>query len=142
MSGKSVARYLPPRLPVFPCPAKHDFQISRAKGTSFACLISHPPTSDPNAPSGARRDEALLQKYGLKANDAILAEDKHMDLYEDLLQNHDAKLIAGGSAQNTARGAQVCSLRPRSPAPPFPCPPSLPSLPPCPARLPPPPPPG
>lgn len=52
-------------------------------------------------------DEALLQKYDLKANDAILAEEKHMGLYEELLQNHDAKLIAGGAAQNTARGAQV-----------------------------------
>ena len=58
------------------------------------------------------RDEALLKKYGLKPNDAILAEEKHMDLYEDLLQNHDAKLIAGGAAQNTARGAQVFHLRP------------------------------
>ncbi|CAF9922598.1 MAG: adenosine kinase [Heterodermia speciosa] len=51
-------------------------------------------------------DEAMLQKYGLKPNDAILAEEKHMGLYEDLIQNHDAKLIAGGAAQNTARGAQ------------------------------------
>ncbi|ORY16490.1 carbohydrate kinase PfkB [Clohesyomyces aquaticus] len=51
-------------------------------------------------------DEKLLEKYGLKANDAILAEEKHMGLYEDLIQNHDAKLIAGGAAQNTARGAQ------------------------------------
>ncbi|KAL2814614.1 Ribokinase-like protein [Aspergillus granulosus] len=50
-------------------------------------------------------DDALLEKYGLKANDAILAEDKHMGLYEELLKN-DAKLIAGGAAQNTARGAQ------------------------------------
>lgn len=48
----------------------------------------------------------MLKKYGLKPNDAILAEEKHMGLYEDLLQNHDAKLIAGGAAQNTARGAQ------------------------------------
>lgn len=54
-----------------------------------------------------RRDEKLLEKYGLKANDAILAEEKHMGLYEDLMQNYDAKLIAGGAAQNTARGAQV-----------------------------------
>ncbi|KAL4919415.1 Ribokinase-like protein [Aspergillus aurantiobrunneus] len=54
----------------------------------------------------AAGDAALLEKYGLKANDAILAEDKHMGLYEELLQNHDAKLIAGGAAQNTARGAQ------------------------------------
>lgn len=53
------------------------------------------------------RDEKLLEKYGLKANDAILAEEKHMGLYEDLIENHDAKLIAGGAAQNTARGAQV-----------------------------------
>lgn len=51
-------------------------------------------------------DEKLLAKYDLKANDAILAEEKHMGLYEDLIQNHDAKLIAGGAAQNTARGAQ------------------------------------
>lgn len=53
----------------------------------------------------ARADDALLEKYGLKANDAILAEDKHMGLYEDLMKL-DAKLIPGGAAQNTARGAQ------------------------------------
>ncbi|PKS09967.1 hypothetical protein jhhlp_004590 [Lomentospora prolificans] len=51
-------------------------------------------------------DEALLKKYDLKANDAILAEDKHLPLYEDLLNNYDAKLLAGGAAQNSARGAQ------------------------------------
>ena len=42
----------------------------------------------------------------MKANDAILAESKHLGLYEDLINNYDAKLIAGGAAQNTARGAQ------------------------------------
>ncbi|CAI4219234.1 unnamed protein product [Parascedosporium putredinis] len=52
-------------------------------------------------------DDALLEKYGLKANDAILAEDKHLPIYEDLLNNYDAKLLAGGAAQNSARGAQV-----------------------------------
>jgi len=51
-------------------------------------------------------DEALLQMYGLKANDAILASPKHLGIYDDLLNNYDAKLIAGGAAQNTARGAQ------------------------------------
>jgi len=51
-------------------------------------------------------DEALLNQYGLKANDAILAEEKHLTLYEELLQNRSAKLIAGGAAQNTARGIQ------------------------------------
>jgi hypothetical protein len=52
------------------------------------------------------RNEDLLKKYDLKANDAILAEEKHMGLYEDLLKT-DAKLIPGGAAQNTARGAAV-----------------------------------
>ncbi|KAG6004874.1 hypothetical protein E4U21_000650 [Claviceps maximensis] len=51
-------------------------------------------------------NDELLAKYGLKANDAILAEEKHLPLYEDLLNNYDAKLIAGGAAQNSARGAQ------------------------------------
>jgi len=51
-------------------------------------------------------DDALLEKYGLKANDAILAEEKHQGIFEDLLNNYDAKLIACGAAQNTARGAQ------------------------------------
>ncbi|EHA51003.1 adenosine kinase [Pyricularia oryzae 70-15] len=51
-------------------------------------------------------DEALLNKYGLKANDAILAEAKHAGIFEELLNNYDAKLIPGGAAQNTARGAQ------------------------------------
>ena len=41
----------------------------------------------------------------MKANDAILAEEKHMGLYDELLQKN-AKLLAGGAAQNTARGAQ------------------------------------
>ncbi|GAB7353185.1 hypothetical protein MBLNU459_g3711t3 [Dothideomycetes sp. NU459] len=54
----------------------------------------------------AHGDAALLEKYGLKSNDAILAEAKHMGLYEDLLQNYKADLNAGGAAQNTARGAQ------------------------------------
>ncbi|KAG6079639.1 hypothetical protein E4U31_006424 [Claviceps sp. LM219 group G6] len=51
-------------------------------------------------------NDDLLAKYDLKANDAILAEEKHLPLYEDLLNNYDAKLIAGGAAQNSARGAQ------------------------------------
>jgi adenosine kinase len=54
-------------------------------------------------------DAALLEKYSLKANDAILAEEEHMGLYDELL-SRDAKLIAGGAAQNTARGAQVCGV--------------------------------
>ncbi|KAI7133692.1 hypothetical protein D0869_15282, partial [Hortaea werneckii] len=50
-------------------------------------------------------DDALLQKYGLKPNDAILAEEKHLGIYADLL-SRNAQLLPGGAAQNTARGAQ------------------------------------
>ncbi|KAL1587826.1 hypothetical protein WHR41_03531 [Cladosporium halotolerans] len=58
-------------------------------------------------------DEAMLKQYGLNANDAILAEEKHMGIFEDLLQNRKAILTAGGAAQNTARGAQYI-LPPKS----------------------------
>lgn len=33
-----------------------------------------------------------------------------MGLYEELIQNRKAKLLPGGAAQNTARGAQVRHL--------------------------------
>lgn len=51
-------------------------------------------------------DKSYLTKYDLKDNDAILAEDKHLPIYEEILQKPDLILVAGGAAQNTARGAQ------------------------------------
>jgi adenosine kinase len=48
----------------------------------------------------------MLEKYSLKLNDTLLAEPHQMGLYDDLIKNRDAKLIPGGAAQNTARGAQ------------------------------------
>ncbi|GAD98554.1 hypothetical protein AN2272.2 [Paecilomyces variotii No. 5] len=74
--------------------------MAAAEGYPLLCL------ENPLLDIQAVGDESLLKKYDVKANDAILAEEKHMGLYEDLLQNYDAKLIAGGAAQNTARGAQ------------------------------------
>ena len=50
-----------------------------------------------------------LSKYGLKENDAILvdaaSQDPKMAIFDELLQFEDVKFIAGGAAQNTARGA-------------------------------------
>jgi adenosine kinase len=57
-------------------------------------------------PLTIRSDHEMLQKYGLKLDDTLLAEPHQMGLYDDLIQNHNAKLIPGGAAQNTARGAQ------------------------------------
>jgi adenosine kinase len=51
--------------------------------------------------------EPLLQKYNLKANDAILASPEHMGLYTDIKKSQDVKYVAGGAAQNAARGAAV-----------------------------------
>ncbi|CAK7221471.1 adenosine kinase [Sporothrix curviconia] len=51
-------------------------------------------------------DQATLDTYKIKANDAILAEPQHLGIYDDFLNNRNAVLSAGGAAQNTARGAQ------------------------------------
>lgn len=47
-----------------------------------------------------------LAKYDLKSNDAILAEEKHLPIYNEVIDKPGLKLVAGGAAQNTARGAQ------------------------------------
>lgn len=49
--------------------------------------------------------EELLKKYDLKPNDAILAEEKHMSIYEELVQKYKVTYVAGGASQNAARGA-------------------------------------
>jgi adenosine kinase len=49
--------------------------------------------------------EVLLTKYDLKANDAILAEEKHAGIYAELVKDYKVTYVAGGAAQNAARGA-------------------------------------
>ncbi|KAJ7597916.1 Ribokinase-like protein [Mycena floridula] len=49
--------------------------------------------------------EALLTKYDLKANDAILAEAKHQPIYDEIVKDYKVTYVAGGAAQNAARGA-------------------------------------
>ncbi|KAJ3294452.1 adenosine kinase [Blyttiomyces sp. JEL0837] len=48
----------------------------------------------------------MLDKYGLKANDAVLANDSQKAIYADLIANFKVEYVAGGAAQNTLRGAQ------------------------------------
>ncbi|KAG8532172.1 uncharacterized protein KY384_003812 [Bacidia gigantensis] len=74
--------------------------MAATKGYALLCL------ENPLLDIQGQGDEEMLAQYGLKANDAILAEEKHMPLYEDLLNNRKAVQIPGGAAQNTARGAQ------------------------------------
>ncbi|KAJ6819328.1 uncharacterized protein M6B38_402615 [Iris pallida] len=51
-------------------------------------------------------DEAFLNKYDIKPNDAILAEDKHKPMYDELASNYNVEYIAGGATQNSIRVAQ------------------------------------
>lgn len=73
-----------------------------------------------------KNGEDLLEKYSLNANDAILAEAKHAPMsvllrwfetsyihiepsYNELVKEHKVTYVAGGAAQNAARGAAVRS---------------------------------
>lgn len=55
----------------------------------------------------ANVSEDLLEKYSMKPNDAILAEEKHMSLYEVLVNDYNVEYTAGGATQNSLRVAQV-----------------------------------
>jgi len=48
----------------------------------------------------------LLAKYDLKPSNAILAEEKHLPLYEELVKSYPVQYIAGGAGQNAIRAAQ------------------------------------
>ncbi|KAL8516658.1 hypothetical protein ACS0TY_015061 [Phlomoides rotata] len=51
-------------------------------------------------------DQEFLNKYGLKSNDAILAEEKHVPMYEEMTSKYKVEYIAGGATQNSIRVAQ------------------------------------
>lgn len=53
-----------------------------------------------------RNGEAMLEKYNLKPNDAVLADEKQLSIYKDIVDNYDVTYVAGGAAQNAARCAQ------------------------------------
>lgn len=48
----------------------------------------------------------LMDKYDVKPDTQILAEEKHQPLYEELIKNYDVQYIAGGATQNSMRVAQ------------------------------------
>ncbi|XP_046887750.1 adenosine kinase-like isoform X2 [Hypomesus transpacificus] len=59
-------------------------------------------------------DKDFLDKYGLKPNDQILAEDQHKALFEEIVKKSKVEYHAGGSTQNSVKIAQV-SLPPTIP---------------------------
>ena len=48
----------------------------------------------------------ILTKYEVSLNNAILAEEKHMPLYEELSSKFPVQYIAGGATLNSIRVAQ------------------------------------
>jgi adenosine kinase len=61
-------------------------------------------------------DMAVVDKYGLKMGDAILAEEKHAPLFPELSAMGNVQYIAGGATQNTIRVAQWLLGQPESTA--------------------------
>ncbi|KAJ8361642.1 hypothetical protein SKAU_G00181670 [Synaphobranchus kaupii] len=51
-------------------------------------------------------DKDFLDKFGLKSNDQILAEDKHKALFEEIIKKSKVEYHAGGSTQNSMKIAQ------------------------------------
>lgn len=48
----------------------------------------------------------VLDKYDVKLDSAILAEDKHQPIYKELVDSYSPQYIAGGATQNSIRVAQ------------------------------------
>lgn len=48
----------------------------------------------------------LLRHFGIQLDNALLAEDRHLPIYEALMTEYEPKFVAGGAAQNTVRVAQ------------------------------------
>lgn len=57
-------------------------------------------------------DEKFLEKYDMHPDNAILAEEKHMPIYNELIEKYGADFIAGGSVQNSLRVAQWIIKKP------------------------------
>ncbi|EDW73074.2 uncharacterized protein Dwil_GK17347 [Drosophila willistoni] len=55
----------------------------------------------------------FLDRYQMKEDDAILAEDRHMPIYRELVDGYQAEFLAGGSVQNSLRIAQWILGQPR-----------------------------
>uniref|UniRef100_A0A7S2UW56 Adenosine kinase n=1 Tax=Fibrocapsa japonica TaxID=94617 RepID=A0A7S2UW56_9STRA len=56
----------------------------------------------------------VLQKYEVSMNNAILAEEKHLPVYEELVSKYEVQYIAGGATQNSIRVAQWMIGKPQA----------------------------
>eukprot|EP01084_Bolivina_argentea_P307565 531633_1 len=56
-------------------------------------------------------DDNFMKKYDIKPSNAILAEDKHLPMYEELSKMKSVEYIGGGSTLNSMRVAQWMSQK-------------------------------
>jgi len=61
-------------------------------------------------------DKSMLEKYGLELNNAILAEEQHQPLFDEMAKLPSVQYIAGGATQNSIRVAQWMLQEPNSTA--------------------------
>ncbi|GMR47907.1 hypothetical protein PMAYCL1PPCAC_18102, partial [Pristionchus mayeri] len=54
----------------------------------------------------AKVEKEFLDKWGLKENDAILCDDKHVAMFEELAKDYKVEYIPGGATQNSLRVCQ------------------------------------
>ncbi|XP_049419667.1 adenosine kinase b isoform X2 [Epinephelus fuscoguttatus] len=66
-------------------------------------------------------DKDFLDKFGLKLNDQILAEEKHKALFEEIVKRNKVEYHAGGSTQNSVKIAQWMIQKPHKVATFFGC---------------------
>lgn len=58
-------------------------------------------------------EKELLTKYGLNENGAILAEDKHLPLFDEIVKRENVEYIPGGATQNAMRVFQWIVGKPK-----------------------------
>ncbi|XP_022540388.1 adenosine kinase isoform X2 [Astyanax mexicanus] len=66
-------------------------------------------------------DKDFLDKYGLKPNDQILAEDKHKEMFDEIVKKFKVEYHAGGATQNSVKVAQWMIQKPHKVATFFGC---------------------
>ena len=49
----------------------------------------------------------FLNRYGLNSKDSILATEKHKNLFQDVVANHQVGIFPGGQTLNTIRCIKV-----------------------------------
>ncbi|KAI6653740.1 hypothetical protein LOD99_3244 [Oopsacas minuta] len=59
----------------------------------------------------ANVEDEFIAKYKLESNNAILAKDEHLPIYEELVDNYKVEYLAGGATQNTIRTVQWLSQK-------------------------------